>query len=411
MNITGIVVEYNPFHKGHLYHLQKTKKLTNCDAIIAVMSGNFTQRGVPAIVDKWNRAKMALMNGVDLVLELPSIYSISSAEFFSYGAVSLLNSLGVVNNICFGSEYGNVDVLNYIAKILIEEPYEFKQLLKDKLNVGLSYPDARAQSLQKFILNYNSHNLLNLNFEEILYSSNNILGIEYCKSLLKLKSKITPFSIKREGASFNSVSLEHEFSSATSIREHIKLNKNLYELKKYLPENVYDLLISLKNSGYTFTFENSMLPYIKYKYTMHKDIIKNLPDVSEGIENRIYKFLYEAEDFNSLISLIKTKRYTYTRINRILCEFFIGFENFDIFELRKNPCPYARVLGFNNKGLEILRLTKHNSSIPVYTKLPKDPNTILALDILGTKVYSLLNKSVHPNSDYLISPIRDKESL
>ncbi|MBC2578959.1 nucleotidyltransferase [Clostridium sp. DJ247] len=411
MNITGIVVEYNPFHKGHLYHLQKTKELTKCDAIIAVMSGNFAQRGTPAVVDKWNRTKMALTNGVDLVLELPLIYSMSSAEFFSYGAVSLLNGLGVVNNICFGSEYGNVDILNYIAKILTEEPYEFKELLKNKLNIGLSYPDARAQSLQEFILNYNSHNIFNLNLEEILYSSNNILGIEYCKSLLRLQSKIIPFSVKRKGASFSSVSLDHEFSSATSIREHIKLNNDLNGLKNYLPENVYSLLISLKDRGYTFTFENSMLPYIKYKYTMYKDMIKNLPDVSEGIENRIYKFLYETEDLNSLISLIKTKRYTYTRINRILCQFFIGFENFNTYELRKNPCPYARVLGFNNKGIEILKLIKHNSSIPVYSKLPKDQNAILSLDILGTKVYSLLNRSVHPNSDYLISPIRIKESL
>ena len=134
LNISGNVVEYNPFHKGHLYHINKTKEITNCDAVIAVMSGNFMQRGIPSFIDKWTRAKMALLNGVDLVFELPVLYSLSSAEFFAYGATSLLNSTGVVNNLCFGSESGNIDEIMNISKILYEEPEDFKFLLKSYLN-------------------------------------------------------------------------------------------------------------------------------------------------------------------------------------------------------------------------------------------------------------------------------------
>lgn len=406
MNITGIVVEYNPFHNGHLYHIHKTREKTNCDAIVAIMSGNFTQRGIPAVVDKWNRAKMALMNGVDLVIELPLIYSLSSAEFFSFGAVSLLNNLGVINNLCFGSECGDAEVLSFIAKILTDEPLEFKQILKENMDEGLSYPHARSKALIQFLNIFDNKKLLNYNIEEILSSSNNILGIEYCKSLTKLNSSIRPFSIQREGGNYNSTCLDNKFSSATSIRRFIKENKNLEYIQNHLPENVYTILSSLQNTGYNFTFEDLMLPYIKYKSILHKSSIEKLPDVSEGIHNRIYKFIEAAESYNELISSVKTKRYTYTRISRILCQFFLGFENFDTSSLRRNPSPYARILGFNDIGLKILKATKQHSSIPVYTKLPKVVDKVLALDLLGTRTYSLINKSINSNSDYLISPIK-----
>lgn len=409
MNITGIIVEYNPFHNGHLYHINKTREKTNCDAVIAVMSGNFAQRGIPTIVDKWNRTKMALMNGVDLVIELPLIYSLSSAEFFAFGSISLLNSLGVVNNLCFGSECGNAEVLFFIAKILTEEPVEFKKILKENLDKGLSYPSARSKSLIEFLNIFDNDKLSSYKIEELLSSSNNILGIEYCKSLIKLNSSITPFSIQREGGNYNSISLNNKFSSATSIRKFIKHNNDLKGIKKDLPKNVYNILSTLQNTGYNFTFEDLLLPYIKYKSILHKDSIEKLPDVSEGIHNRIYKFLETAENYDQLISLVKTKRYTYTRISRILCQFFLGLESLDTASLRSNTCPYARILGFNHIGLKILKAAKQHSSIPVYTKLPKDLDEVLTLDLLGTRAYSLINGSINSNSDYLISPIKSPE--
>lgn len=403
MNITGIIVEYNPFHKGHLYHIQKTREVTNCEGIIAVMSGNYVQRGIPAIIDKWNRAKLALLNGVDLIIELPTVYSLSSAEFFAYGAVSLLNNLGITDNICFGSERGDAAELSSIASILLWEPKEYKKILKEQLSLGLSFPIARSKALVQFLQLSGNKDLLDL--EKTLSSSNNILGIEYCKSLLRLNSSIRPFSIRREGGSYTSTFLSGTFSSASSIRKYIKENKSLSGLQNHLPGNVYDLLLSLFENNYKFVSENLMLPYIKYKTIMNKSLIEKLPDVSEGIENRIVKSLETAESYEELIGLVKTKRYTYTRISRILCQYFIGLENFNIALLRNSPCPYARVLGFNSTGLKILKEAKKKSSIPVYTKLPKIQHETLTIDILATRFYNLLNSNIHPNSDYLISPI------
>lgn len=405
MNITGIIVEYNPFHNGHLHHIEKSKSLTNCDAIVAIMSGNFVQRGLPAIVDKWTRTKMALMNGIDLVIELPLIYSLSSAEFFASGAISLLNNLGTVNNLCFGSECGDIETLLYISKILSEEPENFKIFLKDELNKGFSYPLARSKALLKFLKVSSSESSCFKNIEEILNSPNNILGLEYCKKLIKLNSNILPFTINREGGHYNSTVFNEQFSSASSIRKYIKENTNIDILKKYIPENVYTLLLNLNENNYHFTFEDEMISYIKYKYTLYKNSITKLPDVSEGIENRIFKVLENTKNFNDLILHSKTKRYTYTRINRILCQFFLGLENWDTATLRKDPCPYARILGFNSTGSKLLKALKETSTIPIYTKLPKDPIPTLSLDIHGTKVYSLLNKSINPNADYLTSPI------
>lgn len=187
MNISGVIVEYNPFHNGHLYHINKTKEFTNCDGIVAVMSGNFVQRGVPSIIDKWNRTKMALLNGVDLVLELPVLYSLSSAEFFALGAVSLLNNIGVVSNLCFGSEVGDINNILEIAKVLYEESNEYKTLLKSHLNNGLSFPTARTEALREYLV-YNEKTCFH--FNNFLTSSNNILAIEYCKNLLKSIAKL-----------------------------------------------------------------------------------------------------------------------------------------------------------------------------------------------------------------------------
>lgn len=411
MNVTGIVVEYNPLHKGHLYHIKKAREITKSEGIVAVMSGNFVQRGEPAIIDKWNRTKMALKNGVDLVLELPVIYSLSSAEFFAHGAISLLNSLGITDNICFGSEIGKIEPLLFIAQILNSEPDSFKALLKDQLSKGISYPLARNKALLDFLnhLDVKNFNFKNISLDDILKSPNNILGIEYCKSILKLKSNIKPFAIERIGENYNDTSLNHSISSSSAIRKYIEDNSSITKLRDLLPDNVYELLEKLQKDQYKFVFNNSMLQYIKYKYFLHEheiNAIKNIPDVSEGIENRIFKFLNSSNSIKELIDKAKTKRYTYTRISRILCQFFIGFENWDTDSMRRAECPYARILGFNSIGLKMLREIKLKGSIPLYTKLPNNIKDSLALDVQSTKVYSLLNKNINAMSDYLISPIK-----
>ncbi|OBR94767.1 MULTISPECIES: nucleotidyltransferase [Clostridium] len=404
MNVTGIIVEYNPFHNGHKYHIESARSATKCDAVIAVMSGNFVQRGAPSIVDKWTKTKMALLNGVDLVFELPVIYSLSSAEFFAYGAVSLLENLGVVKNLCFGSECSNIDLLKSIAKILAIEPDQFKLFLKEKMSQGMSYPSARNSALNNFLLNTKS-SLAKYNIDEILQSPNNILGIEYLKNLIRIKSNITPISIKRIGSSYNSLNIEQSFSSASSIRNFLKLNGNINDLSSNIPENVLSILKEVQSTGCGFIFEDCMVPYLRYKSFLYENRIKSLPDISEGIENRILRSLQNNYSYNDIIIKSKTKRYTYSRISRILCQFFLGFENLNSEILRRNICPYGRVLGFNSTGIKVLKEMKNSSSIPIYVKIPRKINEMLQLDIQSSKAYSLLNKNISFNSDYLQSPI------
>lgn len=404
MKISSIIAEYNPLHNGHLYHINKTKEETNSDAIICIMSGNYVQRGIPAIIDKWNRAKAALECGVDLVLELPVLYSVSSAEFFAYGSVSLLNSLGVVDSICFGSELGDIECILSVAEVLNDEPEEFKKLLKDALNTGLPYPSARNIALSKY-LPHNSHSSNEL-LNQILGASNNILAVEYCKSLLKLGSNIKPFTIKRQGGTYNSSELNNIFSSATSIRKYLKNNIGLKELQNHIPHSTFDLLCKIKNENYDFVFPDSMINFLRYKYFTTSSDITKLPDVSEGLHNKIYKSLINAVSYDDLIENIKSKRYTYTRISRILCQYFIGFEEYDTRFLRTQSCPYARILGFNEKGTEILKKIKAHTSIPVLTKVPRELPDVFKLDIRATNSYSLLSSTIKPNSDYLTSPIK-----
>ena len=395
--ITGIITEYNPFHKGHEYHLKKAKEDTNADGIICVMSGNFMQRGIPGIIDKWKKAEMAIKNGVDLILELPLVYSISSAEHFAFGSVSLLNSLGIVDNLYFGSEEGRIDTLEDIAKTLVSEPHDYKSLLKNNLNLGLPFHLSRANALNDYL---NSNNVLT-----VLSSSNNILGIEYIKALITLQSSIIPKTLKREGASYNDSNLNSLFSSATSIRKHLREN-SLSELIDVLPKASYDILCDLSTSNYPFIFEEDMFKYIKYKlFTNEKSLLK-LPDISEGLENKILKEALKANSLNELILNSKSKRYTYTRINRILAQSFLNLEDFDLFSLSKTLAPYARVLGFNSVGRNMLKNIKTKGNIDIITKIPR--NNLcdhMKIDILGTKAYSLLNPKVNPMDDYLKGPI------
>lgn len=403
MIISGIVAEYNPFHLGHAYHIAETKRITNCDGIIIAMSGNFVQRGYPAIIDKMHRTKMALLNGADIVFELPCIYSLSSAEFFALGAVSLFDSLGCVNYMSFGSESDNAELLNSTAKILSFESEDFSQSIKKHLSSGVSFPVARKLALHEMFTTD-----LPLNFDEIINSPNNLLGIEYCKQLLRFNSRISPVTIKRLGNKYHDPTLNEIFSSATSIRKYLLEDKNIEILKNELPLSVYKIILSLINNGYDFTKEDRMVKYLKYKqFCMDYDGInmERLPDVSEGLHNRIARNISSMKKYDEIIEDIKTKRYTYTRISRILCQYFIGFDNFDTKVLRSLPCPYARILGFTSVGAGILRKMKNSSSIPLFSKLPKDRNETLKLDLQASRAYSLINCSSDPLADFNSYPI------
>lgn len=398
MNITGIITEYNPFHNGHKFHLEESKKQTKSDGTICIMSGNFVQRGGPAIIDKWKRTEMALSNGVDLIIELPTFYAVSSAEFFAKGAVSILNSLNIVNNLFFGSEIGDAKALSEIAKVLVSEDERFQNILKENLSLGLTFAKAREKSLIEYL---NSSEINN-----IITSSNNILGIEYIKAILKLNSSINPVALKREGSNYNDKSLSQTFSSATSIREVLKNTSNIEDLKNIIPLESYEVFSKLQEQDYRFTFEEEMFKYIKYKIQTNCVNFNNLYEVTEGLDNKIIKEISSSNSLHEFILKIKSKRYTYSKISRILTHIYLGLDNDYFKDIANENNLYVRVLGFNKTGREILSLIKANSSIPLITKVPRFTNNpLLKFDLQATACYSLLNDKVNPFNDYLQSPI------
>jgi predicted nucleotidyltransferase len=409
MNIVGIVTEYNPFHNGHKLHLEQTKRLTNADGVICVMSGNFVQRGLPSILDKWTRAQIAVLNGVDLVIELPTVFSVSSAEFFAQGAVDILDQTSVVSSICFGSEVGEIEIIMKVAKILSYESDEFKDLLRNHLSLGKSYVKARSEALLDYFKKYEYLNLNTEEFGNLLNSSNNILGIEYCKSIIKSESSITPITIKRIGSSYNDINLTSNFSSATSIREQLYKSSSFDELYSYMPDATMQILDEKIKSSNKLPSNDDFLKYIKYKIATNPNSFSKLPDNMEGLENKFIKEIMKAKSTDELIMLVKSKRYTYTRLSRLICQYFIGFENYDIQSLRTSKPNYLRVLGLNSVGAQIVKEIKKKSEIKIINKMPKQiNNSMLELDLRATNAYSLINPTIPVNADYLISPFVHK---
>lgn len=386
--ILGIVSEYNPFHNGHLQHLKKSKELTKTDFCVAVMSGNFVQRGDTSLVNKWVKTEMALKSGIDLVIELPTVYTLSSAENFADGAVKILNSLGVVDFISFGSEIGEIAPLNDVANVLYREPKEFSSLITSQLKSGLSYPRAREIALSQFFGNSKK-------YSEVLSSPNNILGVEYLKSLKKHRSHIRPLTIKRDYSDYNSKQVKKGIASATAIRTMIQNGKNVHYV---VPYETYDLLDEEINNGRIIsdlsTFEKEII-YTLRKMTLSE--IANLPDVSEGLENKIKMSANTCNNLNDLITNIKSKRYTQTRIQRILLYALLNISKKDI-NASKRVTPYIRVLGFNKHGKRIISaIAAANPKLKIIVSVKKfmenSNNTTLrnmiSKDILATNIYTL----------------------
>ena len=405
--VLGIIAEYNPFHNGHLYHLETSKKLTDADYTVAIISGNFTQRGSTSIVDKWSKTKMALENGIDLVIELPVLYSISSAENFADGAIKILNSLGIVDYLSFGAETSDISILNNIANILCSEHEEYKNLLSIELEKGLSFPKARENALLDYIKNTDDNVPENriIDFEKyskVLSSPNNILGIEYLKALKKYKSSIKPVCISRFKSEYNSSSFSENIASATAIRELIK-NKNFDTIKNVIPLVSYSILMDCINSGCVAPdlncFEKEII------FTLRKMSIEeifNLPDVSEGLEFSIKKAVNSCNNINNFLDIVKSKRYTVTRLQRILLYALLGISKEDMQLSKKVEKPYVRVLGFNDNGKKLVsEIATKNPELKLITSVKKfvdsnsnkDLQIIFAKDVLATDVYSLAFKN------------------
>lgn len=370
MKVLGIIAEYNPFHNGHLYHIEQSKELTSASYVVCVMSGNFIQRGEPALVNKWARTEMALLSGADLIIELPAVYAMASAEYFAYGAVKLLDSLGITDFICFGSERGRIEELECIAGVLAQEPEAYKTLLKDYLSKGFSYPAARKSALKDF---FKRGPETYENIHEILSFSNSILGIEYIKGLKKLGSKIIPQTIKRINNTYNSEQITGNISSATSIRKLIS-EKIGYDtgriLREVLPEASCSILEREFQCGrgpvFADKFENILLADIR---RMTAGQLEKFPYISEGLENRIKEAAGRSGSFEELLKAIGTKRYPRTRIQRILFNLLTGItaSDFDRFNDYGGP-QYIRVLGFNQQGREMLSQINRKATLPVIAK-------------------------------------------
>ncbi len=388
--VLGIIAEYNPFHNGHLYHLENSKKLTGADYTIAVISGNFVQRGSTSIINKWDKAKMALSNGVDLVIELPVLYSISSAENFSDGAIKILNSLGVVDFLSFGSETSDINVLKNVANVLYSEPNEYKNILSHELKKGLSFPKARENSLLMYLNDIRT-------YSGALSSPNNILGIEYLKALKKYNSNIQPVCIKRVDAEYNSTDFSNDIASATAIRSLIK-NKSFEIIETLVPSDTYSILIENIRNGHIVedlsVFEKEII-YVLRKMSVEE--ISNLPDVSEGLEYSIKNAANSCNSIVEFLNIVKSKRYTSTRLQRILLYALLGITKKDM-EISKSTLPYVRVLGFNDNGkMLISEISKNNPKLKIITSVKKfvdsnhnkNLNRILDKDIFATNVYTI----------------------
>ncbi|MCM1026368.1 MAG: nucleotidyltransferase [Roseburia sp.] len=389
MKVNGIIAEYNPFHNGHQYQLEESRRITGADYTVVALSGNFVQRGAPALLDKHSRTEMALRGGADLVLELPAIYSVSSAEYFAQGAVSLLSSLNVITNLCFGCESGDVTLLSQIAQILAEEPPEFSELMKSYLHQGHSYPFARSSALMQYFppLAYNN---------SIFSAANNILGIEYIKAILRQNSPLKPMAVKRLGPGYHNLVPDAQYCSALSIRHAIWEQENDAScVQAYIPESVRELL-SARIAEKRIVRSNHFSSALYYKLLSEKECgYAKYLDVSQSLTDRIVNSLDRFVNYDDFCNLLKTKELTYARISRCLLHILLNITKEDMALCTElGHTPYARVLGFRRSASPLLSAIKKNSSIPLITKLAdaekqldEDSVNMLKQDIQISQLY------------------------
>lgn len=404
MKITGLITEYNPFHNGHLYHLKKAKELTGADAVIVIMSGNYVQRGAPAVMPKHLRAKAALEAGVPIVIELPVCYSTGSAEYFASGAISILEKLGCIDAICFGSECGDYKMLEQAALVLANEPEPFRSHLQDQLRAGISFPKARQNALKEY--------LKDDSVNAILEQPNNILGIEYIKALYTRHSSMKAYTMKRMISDYHDTELKDTCSSASAIRrllwqdgstflpegkgisDEFMPSKVLTKLEGQMPPACVRLLKEAYQIRYPI-YSNDFSLLLKYKLlTATRKSLTEYMDVTDELANRIMNHVNDFITYEQFCTLLKTRDVTYTRISRALLHILLDIRKEDM-QLYKEEegCRYARILGFRKEETDILKYLKEHSSIPLITKLTQtqelsnSARQMLQNDIFASNLY------------------------
>lgn len=405
--VTGIIAEYNPFHSGHEYHIQKAREITNADYIVIAMSGDFVQRGGPAVFDKYTRAHMALLNGADLVLELPSSFACSTAEEFAGCGVALLDQLGVVDHLCFGSECGDVEELKKAADLIAAEPAGYSLALREQLKTGVSFPAARQIALEEAC-----EAAAGGTFGNLISSPNNILGLEYCKAIQSQHASLNPVTILRQGAGYHEsfASPSHKesgrFASASGIRQA------LYE---EFPRGEWKDFVSFQ----TFSGISFLPPVIHHLFSLSKplwpedfssllnqkildavnlspdDPFSDYSDFSLDLSQRLKKSALDFSGWEDRTAQLKTRQYTYTRVNRALTRLLLGIKKDTIEDIKKeNYAFYARMLGFRRTAVPLLTEIKKNSRIPLISR----PSA--ALNILSGPALNQLQQDLYASHLY-----------
>ena len=389
MTITAVIAEYNPFHNGHAYQLAKARELTGADYLVVIMSGDFVQRGAPAILDQHDRAELALLGGADLVLQLPCHFALGSAQHFARGAVSLLTALGCVDFLCFGSEYGDTAPFLELADVLLHEPEEYRKLLSGLLRNGLSFPAARAQALSAYFSgNASFSSFSKEELDVFLKEPNNILGLEYVQALCLLNSRIRPVTIRREGSGYHDGELLREtLPSATAMRNLLfsTPQTDLSPLASCMPETVFPAFQNAVASHGLLTADDFSLLLAARLLTETKESLCSYLDLSPDLANRILRQRHACSSFSEFAMQLKTKEMTYTRISRALMHLLLN-------QKTMYPASYNRILGFRKSAGALLKEIGKCSYLPLITKAADAPRLLTgdALSAFESDVQSSL---------------------
>jgi len=411
MRTVGLIVEYNPFHNGHLYHLQQSQKISEADAVVAVMSGHFLQRGEPALMDKWTRAQSALEGGCDLVIELPVAYATQAAEWFGYGAVSLLEATGVVDAFCFGTESGELAPLWQAAKLVAHEPAAFKEKLKMHLAAGIAYPGAYSAAISEYLAEQGYASESDFAFAQ----PNHTLGLHYLIALERISGKMEPLTIRREKSQYSQQFVsDANIASATAIRKLLADERRPELAEPLVPATTYRLLSEQWDAGLCpITWDHFTDPLLHSIVTRTREQLSELHDITEGLEHRIGNLLPKLQSFNfeELLQALKTKRYTRTKLQRALLAVLLGHRKADFTKERLQAgIQYIRVLGFTDKGRQLLRRMRSAAKLPVLLSAAQaeERYPYLELDIRASGVYMLAQSNKPANMADLFRDYRDK---
>ena len=370
MKTMGIIAEYNPFHNGHFFHIAQAKEITGADYCIVIMSGNYVQRGIPAIMDKVLRTRAALMCGADLVIELPVHYATASAEYFAGGAAALLDRLGVTDCLCFGSECGHIEPLLRLCDILSSESVEFKSLLQKHLKAGSPYPKAKNLALSETFPQLADELTL-------LQHPNNILGVEYLKALKKRGSHITPYTISRKGSDYHDTSLNTAYSSALAIRNSLSQDSDISLIKEFIPSLVYKEMSKDYQKCFPL-FPDDFSSLLAYKIIQEQGTgFDAYFDIDKEFSDKVKKLFHSYTGFSAFCDALKSKNMTYTRISRNLLHILLNIyqADIDLFCSQDYVC-YAKILGFKKESAPLLSKIKADSSIPLISKMADASNLI-----------------------------------